>query len=214
MPVKSLHLIVPDIKPYDRPDSWFETCVACNIKPILDTGKIRRFWFSRYGAIGNKSIRFRFDCDDLKSIEPSVEELAKKFRLGSEGYGDYDWAADLGKGENSRFLGDAHSDAVRRGDVVFNFLFATSRLFLDCLTGPDQDGYFHMETEKKSGFSLETSMEQFHHLFCNVTGVPCFAAVAQHPGLPGIHVMSLLEFAAAKKQDTSWQLVKPVNLHF
>jgi len=214
MPAKSLHLKVPDVTPYDRADSWFESFVGHQIRPVAMTPQIKRFWFSRYDVNGAKSVRFRFEGDDLCLVDKNIQELIHRFGLASDDYGDYDWRADLGLGESSRFLGDAHRDQTRRGNVVFDFLSATSRLFLDCLAGPDEKGYFRLEVERKSGFSLQSSMEQFHHLFCNVTGAPCFAAVAQHPRLPGVQVMSLHEFRMAKSADSSWQLLKAVQIHF
>ena len=51
-----------------------------------------------------------------------------------------------------------------------------------CLSGPDRNGYFALEEEKASGYNLNTSLEQFHHLFCNMTGMPAIVIVATPPG--------------------------------
>lgn len=54
---------------------------------------------------------------------------------------------------------------------------------LDCLVGPDVNGYFGLESETVSGCSKGSSMEQFHHLFCNMTRCPTYVTIAQEPGI-------------------------------
>ena len=49
---------------------------------------------------------------------------------------------------------------------------ASSRLALDCLTGPDEKGYFHFEKNDNKQNPLGSSFETFHHVFCNITEVP------------------------------------------
>jgi hypothetical protein len=96
----------------------------------------------------------------------------------------YDVSEDIGRGQESRFLGEdaKHQSASRRGDIAFSFLHASACLMLDCLVGPDASGYFRLESETKSGFSRETSLEQYLHLFCNMTCVPTFIAIGLPPG--------------------------------
>ena len=36
MAVKSLSLIIPDVSPYDRQDSWFQSFVGNNLIPIVE----------------------------------------------------------------------------------------------------------------------------------------------------------------------------------
>ena len=59
-------------------------------------------------------------------------------------------------------------------------LHAAAKLCLHCLSGPDADGRFELE-RKNDGFSLQTPMEQFHHLFYEVTGAPTFIGELSHP---------------------------------
>lgn len=215
MTVKSLSLTIPDNPPYDRAESWFESFAGNDLLPIIESCPFNRFWFTRYGAVGSgKHILFRFEIDDLSSVEAHVNALMKKFPLGPLEYTEYDYGGDIGRGERSRFLGNntRHQDQNLRGSIAFDFLHATARLFLDCLTGPDQQGYYQLEPETTSKFSVVTSMEQFHHLFCNLTGVPTFVAITAHPKLPGHQVMSYEEFKGVSNRDQGWQLIQRVRV--
>lgn len=217
MPVKSLSLTIPDSPPYDQAGSWFESFAGNELLPLVEENQFARFWFTRYGGVGHgKHILFRFEVDDLASVESQITDLRSKFPAGPDGYKDYDYSGDIGRGERSRFLGrnSRHQDSARRGGIAFDFLHAAARLFLDCLTGPDSGGYFQLEPETTSSFSVATSMEQFHHLFCNLSGVPTFIAITVHPELPGHQVMSYEEFKGAANRDGRWQLVQRVRVGF
>lgn len=216
MPVKSLDLIIPDTAPFDKHENWFESFVGRHIRPVVASSTLKRFWFSRYGQVGaGKSIRFRFEFDDLSLVQSEIDQLLKIFPVGNSGYADYDYASDIGEGEGSRFLGvnGRHQDKGLRGELAFDFLHASARLFLDCLAGPDSAGYFKKEPETSSGFSVETSLEQFHHLFCNMTAVPTFVVEAEHP-LYGKHLLSLITFAMLQGQDPTWQGIRREKVNF
>lgn len=216
MPVKSLDLIVPDTPPFDRFESWFESFVGTHLLPVVQTAPLKRFWFSRYGGIGQRKwVLFRFECDDLSLVEPHINKLMSTFTLGATGYSDYDYASDIGEGEGSRFLGQngRHRNKVRRGDLTFEFLHAAAKLFLDGLAGPDPAGYFEREPETTSGFSHETSLEQFLHLFCNMTGVPSFVVEATHPQ-HGNHLLSEITFVTLQQVDARWQAVRGGRVKF
>jgi hypothetical protein len=216
MAAKSLELVIPDTPPYDRPDSWFESFVGSHLLPVIQAAPLGRFWFTRYGGVGAKKwILFRFECDDPAGVQPYIDRLVGAFSPGDSGYCDYDAASDIGEGEGSRFLGanGRHHDKRRRGDLAFDFLHATAKLFLDGLAGPDAGGYFVREPETASGFSRETCLEQFHHLFCNMTGVPSFVAEAEHPD-HGNHLLSLITFATLKNGDARWNLKRLAKINF
>ena len=175
---------IPDSSPFDKQPSWFQTFVGAVVMPVCESGGLRRFWFTRYGAVGHgKTALFRVETDDIEIIEQLIQDLAASKGITFVKREDYDPHGDLGTGESSRFLGtDAkHHDNVRRGELAFNFLHAAAVLMLDCLVGPDENGYFALEAEKASGFSRESSFEQFHHLFCNMTCVPTYMVVANPP---------------------------------
>lgn len=214
MPIKSLHLNVPDGKPFDQHDCWFESFVGYYLQPLIRSHPIQRFYFTRYGERGSLNIKFRFEIADYAQVQPAIEALISQFGLAAEGLTDYDHAEDLGHGEGSRFLGStSHGDKQRRGDRVFAFLHATSELFLDCLSGPE-NGYFFRERETQSGFNYETPLEQYHHLFCNLTDTPTFVVVAQHPEAPGLHVMTPGQLARLKDKDTRWTLSHTAKVQY
>ena len=205
MVAKSLELLISDTAPYDQPETWFETYVGTHVVPMVPL--LKRFWFTRYGAIGSqKWACFRFECDDIIAIQPHVDELVQRFQLIGQQYADYDAAQDIGCGENSRFLEDngRHIDSKKRGDLAFNFLHAAALLFTDGLKGPDADGRFQREPETESGFNNETSLEQYLHLFCNMTGVPAFVSECQHPDF-GRKIFAEITFLSLHKNDKRWQ---------
>lgn len=209
MPVRSLSLAVPDTPPYDRAESWFETFAGNHLLPLVGGGQFRRFWFTRYGAVGQgKHILFRYDVEDVQTVASDIAVLEGRFSPGPSGHTDYDVTGDIGRGEGSRFLGqnNRHQDHAARGELAFDFLHASARLFLHSLAGPDPNGYWQLEPETSSTFSTETSLEQYHHLFCNMTSVPTFVVVAAHPEVIGDQVLSLIQFARLQNQDRRWSL--------
>lgn len=180
----SVSFSVPDQRPCDRQESWFQSFVGGVILPISELPELGRFWFTRYGAVGKgKHALFRFETGDIDTAMTEIRAAARALGFAASEHEKYVPASDIGKGEGSRFLGTnaKHQDPARRGDLALTFLYASARLMLDCLVGPDSDGYFALESETVSGFSRESSLEQFHHLFCNMTCVPTFLAVAQPP---------------------------------
>lgn len=210
MHVKSLSLVVPDDKPYDNPENWFLSFVGNNLLPVIEEGNISRFWFTAYGAVGHeqgKHIRFRFEVHDLALVKARISHLIECFGNDPSGYTDYNVGKDIGRGEKSRFLGTnaKHQDEVRRGDLAFNFLHASACLMLDCLVGPDTDGYFALESVTESGFSIETPLEQFHHLFCNMTQVPTFLGLGAPPNQQQVIPSTIMEMKQ-RQRVAGWQI--------
>lgn len=208
MKTTSIKIVLPDVRPFDRQGNWFQSFVGSIVEPFVECEPIGRFWFTRYGAVGRgKHILLRFEADDVSAAMTSLEKLCKEHALSIADQSDYDVAADIGRGERSRFLGsDAkHTSAARRGDLVFTFLHASACLMIDCLVGPDSGGYFSLEQETQSGFSKETSLEQFHHLFCNMTCVPTFVAIGIPPGANQPIPLSYEELKGAT-HEPGWQL--------
>jgi hypothetical protein len=216
MPFKSLHLYIPDVPPYDRQETWFESFVGANLLPIIERNVLRRFWFTRYGAVGaGKNIQFRYEIDDPATVAADIARLEATFPDGAHEHVDYDPTGDIGRGEGSRFMGanTRHQNYQARGDIAFDFLHASARLFLHCLSGPDRDGYWQLEQEQVSRFNVLTTMEQFHHLFCNMTGVPTFVAVASHPQHGG-RILSLIDGSMFCEQNREWTLGQPIRVLF
>ena len=214
MACKTLELLIPDTPPYDEVETWFETFVGTHIGPIVPL--LKRFWFSRYGGIGSKKwIKFRFEYDDLSLIQPDVDKLMQIFCLYDQGYQDWDYAGDIGEGQGSRFLGDngRHQDKRRRGEIAFDFVHSSARLFLDGLRGPDINGRFQREPETASGFNHETTLEQYLHLFCNITGAPSFVVEATHPQ-HGNMILSDITFGMAHEKDAKWTPIRGSRVKF
>jgi len=207
MPTHSVEIMIPDEKPFDRQDCWFETFVGSIIEPVVCSNQVSRFWFTRYGAVDlSKHALFRFETEDVNAILTHLSSLLSKFGMKITREEAYDIAGDIGRGQNSRFLGPnaKHQSASRRGDIAFSFLHASACLMLDCLVGPDASGYFRLESETKSGFSRETSLEQYLHLFWNMTCVPIYLAIGLPPNSTEPVPLSYEELKGLSNQP-GWQ---------
>jgi hypothetical protein len=207
MPSHSVRVLIPDSSPFDREDCWFETFVGSVIEPAVRSVPVSRFWFTRYGAVSEgKQALFRFETDNVAQMLAYLSSSLDKFELKISQDEIYDVAEDIGRGQDSRFLGEdaKHQSASRRGDIAFNFLHASACLMLDCLVGPDASGYFRLESETKSGFSRETSLEQYLHLFWNMTCVPIYLAIGLPPNSTEPVPLSYEELKGLSNQP-GWQ---------
>ncbi len=178
----SIEFSIPDQRPFDKQATWFQSFVGSVILPVAGGSQMSRFWFTRYGGVGHgKTALFRFETEFIDEVFAEISRLGARFGISVKNPTDFDVGGDIGRGQGSRFLGTnaKHQDHARRGDLALSFLHASACLMLDCLVGPDPDGYFALESETVSGFSIESSLEQFHHLFCNMTCVPTYIAIAQ-----------------------------------
>jgi hypothetical protein len=172
---KSLHLKLPNQKPFDS-ENWFESFVGNFVKPILDTGFIKQYWFSRYGKPGDRDIRFRFTVDDYNQIQSTVNTLLTTFSLTDlKDEEDYDWLGDLG---GQRFLQNNKREVKKaeRAQLVFDYLHSVSRLFVDSLSHSDHHGYFFQEQNTDLNNPYGSIFESLHHLFCNMTDVTTMIA--------------------------------------
>lgn len=178
---KSLHLKIPDERPFDKDNNWFESFIGNFVVPIIETSLIDRFWFSRYRdyKIG-KHVRFRFYTNNYDKLIPTLHKLSKQFGLiDLNDENDYDPIQDLG---SDRFLGNnkKHKDRFKRTNLVYDFLHATSKLFIDALSHSDEYGYFYREINNDKGNNPSgDSLESIHHLFCNITEVPLIALLIE-----------------------------------
>jgi len=165
---KSLHLLLPNSKPFDK-ENWFESFVGNFVVPIIATGKVHQYWFSRYGRNGQREIRFRFALDDYDEIKPLVEELIVKYSLCNlKDEDNYNVIDNLG---TKRFLGNnqRQSNRAERAQLVFDYLHSISRLFVDCLSHSDENKYFYQEKNTDLNNPHGSVFESLHHLLCNIT---------------------------------------------
>lgn len=180
----SMEFVVPSTKPFDA-GNWFETLVGQIVVPIVNSGKVRRYWFTRYQSVGGKTALFRFYTNDVKGVERHAKKLAGELGIGG-GVADLSYTA----GEISahpRFLGtnQRQNDENTRKELIWDFLHATAVLFLDCLSSEDGDGRWSLEINQ-DGLNCSTgeTFEAFHHMFSNITGFEPPVFELQEPGLP------------------------------
>jgi hypothetical protein len=205
MPTRQTRIFAPFALPYnnDNNDTWAETLIGRVVQPATaEFDQLEWFWFSRYvqdahgssgdcnladipaGFVNNgtyRSVRFRYSVPNqsLEPFEQRIEELvnaADCFISDCRNYGPLD---DLA---SKRFVGDEYTMQRRtqRVALMTAFLCATSRLFLDTLTGPDQDGRFAQEANDDILQNPNrNTFESIHHLFCNMTNVPTDVLVAE-----------------------------------
>jgi hypothetical protein len=195
---KQWKVIIEDKTPYDGL-GFLDTFAGEFILPIEQ--KLRRFWCSRYWDKTGKHILLRFETENYDAVKPSIEAIQKKFGANAFTEETYDHVSDLGHGENERFMGsDAREkDPKKRADLVYDFLTASARLYLGCLA-KDTDGHWRLEKDTHSGMNRDTTMQAFHHLFCNMTNVPTYVFLFAAPGaVPGgITVLVESEMYAGK----------------
>jgi hypothetical protein len=195
---KSLFVRLPAGAPFDR-ENWYESFLGNVVLPVVATGKLHRFWFSRYGnPDGTHDAKFRFSTEHFDEVHPLVQGLIERFGLelqkehGHEFPHDFDIVGDL---SDSRFVGDNQRPIhrVSRGKLNYAFLHAGAVLVLDHLSGPDGGGYFRLEPETKSHYNVSTSVETIHHAFSNMSGIQLTFVQAEHPQY-GQHWLTLPRF--------------------
>ena len=168
MTLKSIHLNIPDTKPFDR-DDWFEAFVGNFVIPILDTGLIDSYWFTRY-IDPKKNTRFRIKTKDYSLVKPHVDDLISKF-----GFTDLADEEEYEGAEfrDHRFVGKKVRNIAlsTRQEIIWDFLHASSHLYVDTFSHCDADGYWYREINHARCFNINgDTLESIHHLFCNLTG--------------------------------------------
>ena len=101
MAIKSIHVVVPNVRPFDRAD-WFESFIGHFVLPVLQTKLVQSYWFSRYQD-GRNHARFRLKTADYAPLQPTVEGLLKKFGIedlkDEENYADDEFTSKRWCGE-------------------------------------------------------------------------------------------------------------------
>jgi hypothetical protein len=63
--------------------------------------------------------------------------------------------------------------AERRAKLTIEFYWSISKLTIDALVGPDQDGRYRMESsDDLANNPRGSTFQSFLHLFCNITNAP------------------------------------------
>jgi hypothetical protein len=198
MSYHSIHLGFPANAPFDR-DTWFETFVGHFVKPLLATGLVKQYWFTRYGTAQQREIRLRLTTDNFGALGPIVQH-----RIQAAGFTDLadeqdaTLAGNLGGG---RFMSsDSPSQSVEfRAQLMLNLHHALAALFVDSLIGPDAEGRFRQEKSNDINNPHGSIFETAHHLFCNTTEVITEVEIFRI-GNNSLHVESPL-YAAYRKAE-------------
>lgn len=170
MSYHSIHLIFPAKAPFDR-DNWFETFVGSFVKPLIATGFVRQYWFTRYGTPQQREIRVRLTTDNFTALQPTIQRHVQEF--GFTDINDEPNPTVIGTFCGARVLSpDATSRSEEdRGRLLLNIHHAISELFVECIIGPDADGRFRQEKNTDINNPHGSIFETIHHLLCNTTDV-------------------------------------------
>jgi hypothetical protein len=170
MSYHSIHLQFPANPPFDQ-ENWFETFVGQFVKPLLATGLVDQFWFTRYGTTQLREIRLRLTTNDFAALQPTIQGGIQQFHL-----------TDVNDEPNPTIIGTfmgarVHSpdspnpSADARGQLLLDLNHAIAALFVDCLVGPDGEGRFRQEQNADLNNPHGSIFETVHHLLCNTTDV-------------------------------------------
>jgi hypothetical protein len=201
-----LHLRFPAGAPY-ADDNDLASFVGIHVRPLVPY--LDLFWFTRYGATGSREVKFRFTTTQYSKIRARVEVL-EAWQHGQDGCANYNYVGDLG---GNRFVpGNRAAHAAERALGVYQFLSAGARLYVDSLV-PNGVGW-GLEAETASGYNRETPLETFHHLFCNMTTVPTWAALLHHPNNNNVvELVSDLTANAKQAADPTIVRVRHGRIH-
>jgi hypothetical protein len=171
---------------------WVETVLGGVVWPVTKQFPPLWYWFSRYeeGRQGSntdcdlasipasfgvrdifRSVRFRYaiPAGIREEFEAEASALISSSGFAASGCLDYPYIEDLA---SPRFLAEPRTPErqLSRADLHAAFLHATSRLFMDALTGPDDKGLYRAEHNALT--LCNSSFSAVRHLFCNMTEAP------------------------------------------
>lgn len=170
MSYHSIHLTFPANAPFDTAN-WFETFVGRFVKPLLATGLMKQYWFTRYGNDQQREIRLRLTTEDFPALQSTITNLIQA--LGFTDLNDELNFTVIGSFLNDRVHSPDSSNPSpdNRGQLLLNINHAISALFVDSLIGPDADGRFRQEHNTNANNTNGSIFETVHHLICNTTDV-------------------------------------------
>jgi len=163
----------------------------------------------------HRSLRFRYNIKDnqRESFEKRAEGLINHHSYAISDFRDYNFVADTG---STRFLGVEKRFAGRnahRALLATQFYMATSRLVLDALVGPDNQGRFKFETaDDLVNNPQKSTFQSFLHLFCNITNVPTYVYVFQKikPNLIDFGT----SYSSPEPPRGGWDSATPIQIRF
>ena len=192
---KQVRIFIPFNGRFDL-ENWCEQLLGEVIKPLIEKykGQIDWFWFSRYGSTRNGdigdcditrltpeyfqndfhiSLRFRINTkiENWDSIRKDCDALISKVGVMHTGWLDYPVVSDLA---HNRFapLDFSPTQRKKRAELIVGFLYANSKLVLDCLKQNTASGKWgYEENIDKINNPLGSIFESVNHLFCNIGNV-------------------------------------------
>jgi len=201
MPIRQTRVFVRSDEPQDNwAETLIGRVFSPLTKEFADS--LEWFWFSRYAGPADdsgdcdvslipdeykcplepgsgpvhRSMRFRInipDHDKATAFETRAIELISERGYRVSDFRDYDFILDTG---SNRFLGVENRGLGRgeqRARLAANFYCVTSRLVIDALAGPDENGRFKTETnDDRANNPKGSTFQSLLHLFCNITNVP------------------------------------------
>ncbi|MDB6058057.1 MAG: hypothetical protein JWO95_1901 [Verrucomicrobiales bacterium] len=204
--LKSIHIGIPDHKPFDRSD-WFEAFVANFVKPIVESGLVDSYWFTRYQD-PKKNARLRIKTQNASAVAAKVANLVLTYQLTDRAdETNYDGAEFRGPqfvGVNTRQI-----NPTSRQELIWGFLSASAGLYLDTFSHSDQDGYWYREQNHDRGNNIDgETMESPHHLFCNMTDVRPRVDLLETINQQGFMVPILIASHSRRWQGISDEVVR------
>jgi len=147
------------------------------------------------GSRFHRSMRFRFNIADqaqFASFARRANELISQGGYCISDFREYDFVADTG---SNRFLGvenrEPETRRHQRAALTTEFYQSTSKLVLDTLVGPDENGRFRLERNDDPQNPRESTFQSLLHLFCNITDVPTDVLVYSKAN-PNLMVLSTI----------------------
>ena len=170
MSYHSIHLTFPAAVPFDQ-ETWFETFVGGFVKPLLATGLVKQYWFTRYGNQQQREIRLRLTTDDFLALQPIITNRVQAFGFNVVGYEQNITVIESFLNDRVFAPDSPNPSADNRGTLLLNINHAIAALFVDTLIGPDANGYFRQEKSLNINNPHGSVFETVHHLICNTTNV-------------------------------------------
>ncbi len=219
----SLSVAFPATAPFDRADgsrgNWYDSFLGNVVRPVYETGKLDRFWFSHYGQFPkDHHAKFRFSTEHFAEVHSVLEPLITRYSLTLLGEHNhtyphpFDIINDLVAPNECRHFGtnQRNKDRIERGHRIYEFVHAAAVLTLHCLSHEDSDGRWYREDNLDRGNNhFGDTMEAIHHLLCNLSEAPtaiCVVPVAGQIG-PPYQLMSPLYSKMAGMFTQSTQVI-------
>jgi len=146
-------------------------------------------------------LRMEIKAADYNKIKSSIEEYAEERGYKAVRFESYNKTEDFGsdrfaptlKNKNESF--NKKLKKIRASDFT-NFMYYTCRMLFWCLRKNEKGWYIPEKNLHPYNATTKSTLESFHHMFCNATNVPL--VVFEKDGKVGTHIYP---FEGCKKDD-------------